>query len=90
MNCSDPNSANCAEALSSVYDYLDAEIDEARRDAVARHLEDCPPCLEQYSLERMVKSLVQRSCCTDPAPAELRVRVVARIQQIRVTYRPGG
>ena len=89
MSCGNPHSTPCPEVLSWVYDFLDGEIDDQHRAIVVAHLDECPPCLQQYSLEKMVKALVQRSCCQETAPAELRVRVVARIQEIRVTYRRG-
>jgi mycothiol system anti-sigma-R factor len=77
----------CGDALSLVYDYLDQEIDTAMAQAIAGHLQDCPGCAEQYRLEQMVKALVQRTCCEDRAPESLRVRVVARISEVRITYR---
>ena len=89
MNCGNPHATPCAEVLSWVYDFLDGEIDEQSRSLVVAHLDECPPCLQQYSLEKAVKALVHRSCCQEAAPAELRVRVIARIQEIRVTYRRG-
>ena len=89
MSCGNPHSTPCPEVLSWVYDFLDGEIDDNNRAVVIAHLDECPPCLQQYSLEKMVKALVQRSCCQETAPAELRVRVIARIQEIRVTYRRG-
>ncbi|MGI9196595.1 MAG: mycothiol system anti-sigma-R factor [Candidatus Nanopelagicales bacterium] len=89
MSCGSPHATPCAEVLSWVYDFLDGEIDERSRALVVAHLDECPPCLQQYSLEKAVKALVHRSCCQESAPAELRVRVIARIQEIRVTYRRG-
>lgn len=89
MNCGNPHATGCPEVLSWVYDFLDGEIDDQQRAIVVTHLDECAPCLQQYSLEKMVKALVQRSCCQETAPAELRVRVIARIQEIRVTYRRG-
>lgn len=77
----------CGEALSRVYDYLDQEIDTAMAQAIADHLQTCPPCAEQYRLEQMVKALVHRTCCEERAPEELRVRIVARISEVRITYR---
>ncbi len=84
-----PPLSGCPEVLSWVYDFLDGEIDDVRRTEVMAHLQECPPCGDQYALEKTVKALVHRSCCQDSAPAELRVRVIARIQEIRITYRRG-
>ena len=89
MSCGHPHATPCPEVLSWVYDFLDGEIDDVRRAEVMAHLQECPPCGDQYALEKTVKALVHRSCCQDSAPAELRVRVIARIQEIRITYRRG-
>lgn len=77
----------CGEALSRVYDYLDQELDATSAVAIAGHLEACSPCAEQYRLEQVVKTLIQRTCCEERAPEELRVRIVARISEVRITYR---
>ena len=77
----------CGDALSRVYDYLDQELDAASAVAIAGHLDECPDCAEQYRLEQVVKALVHRTCCEERAPEELRVRIVARISEVRITYR---
>jgi hypothetical protein len=33
---------------------------------------------------------VHRTCCEERAPEELRVRIVARISEVRITYRRQG
>jgi mycothiol system anti-sigma-R factor len=82
-----PGTCDCSDALSHVYDYLDGEVEDNRRRAIARHLDECPPCREQFDLEQVVKSLVHRCCCSERAPETLRVRIVARISEVRITYR---
>ena len=84
---SDCTPCTCGDALSRVYDYLDSELDAASAVAIAGHLEECPDCAEQYHLERIVKTLVQRTCCEERAPEALRIRIVARISEVRITYR---
>lgn len=86
MNCGDPHDAACLEVLDQMYAYLDGEVDEVARTAILRHLDECAPCLRQVGLERAVKALVQRSCTGHAAPEQLRVQIVTRIRQIRVTY----
>ena len=83
----DHSSCSCGDALSRVYDYLDREIEPPAAMAIADHLEQCPSCAEQYRLEQLVKALVQRTCCEDRAPESLRVRIVTRISEVRITYR---
>jgi mycothiol system anti-sigma-R factor len=51
---------------------------------VRHHLDECGPCLRQYGLEQVVKALVARSCGCDPAPADLRAKVLMRIRNVRI------
>ena len=51
---------------------------------IREHLDECAPCLRQYGIEQEVKALVARCCGSDRAPESLRVRIVTRIQQVRV------
>ena len=94
MSCGNPHDMDCTEVLSLVYGFLDDEMDAEAADRIRQHLDECTPCLRQYGLERMVKSLLARSCGCEHAPDRLRVQVVTRIRQIQVTYgvddtRPG-
>lgn len=74
---------DCGQALERMYLFLDNEMQDADCARIRQHLADCEPCLEQYDMEGLVKSLVQRSCCSDKAPEELRQKVMARIAQVR-------
>lgn len=86
MSCGEPHDVDCAEILERVYLFLDGEMgDEVTAYAtIEEHLDECTPCLRKYNLEREVKALVARSCGCDLAPAELRERVLAKIQELRV------
>ena len=84
MSCGDPHETPCSEVLEAVYLYLDGEQDSEHHDAVRIHLDECSPCLRQYGLERAVKALVARCCGSDPAPSDLRDRVLLRIQEVRL------
>ena len=83
MSCGEPHETPCHEVLDAVYVYLDGEQDAVSRQRIRVHLDECAPCLRQYGLEQAVKSLVARCCGSDPAPADLRTRVLLRIQQVR-------
>ncbi len=83
MSCGDPHEVPCREVLDAVYVYLDGEQDTVSRQRIRVHLDECAPCLRQYGLEQAVKSIVARCCGSDPAPADLRARVLLRIQQVR-------
>ena len=84
MSCGDPHETSCAEVLDAVYLYLDGEQDTEHRDKIRIHLDECAPCLRQFGLEQAVKTLVARHCGRDHVPADLRERVLVRIQQVRV------
>ena len=86
MSCGNPHDVDCAEILDRVYLYLDGELDEEARQEVVTHLHECGPCLREYGLEEAVTALLRRSCACTPAPEEVRARVIARIQEVRVTY----
>ena len=66
--------------------FLDGEVVLARSEEIRIHLADCPPCLAQVRVEATVRGLLRRSCAPPPAPEELRIRVVARIRQVRVVF----
>lgn len=73
---------DCSEALSRLFEFLDAEIDEAAGDRIRMHLADCEPCLSEYDVEDHLKKLVRRSCL-DSAPVELHVRIRQQLTVLR-------
>ena len=74
---------DCETALESLYLFLDREIDSASCDEIQAHLDDCSDCLSAYDLERVVKSLVSRSCA-EQAPEPLRAKVLYSIRTVQV------
>jgi len=83
MSCGDPHETPCDEVLEKVYLYLDAETEAEDHEHIRIHLDECAPCLRKYGLEQIVMKLVARSC-KETAPADLRERVLLKIQQVRV------
>jgi len=73
----------CIDFLDRIVYLLDNELDNDEVMAVRLHLDDCPPCLERYDVQRTIKLLVARSC-TESAPAELRERIRVHLRQVRV------
>ncbi|MDN6259855.1 MAG: hypothetical protein L0J31_08840 [Corynebacterium sp.] len=54
-------------------------------------MDDCPSCLEALGIEQQVRELL-RSRCGQPAPSELRGRIVTSLQSsvttsVRIHYR---
>ena len=83
MSCGNPHEVPCTEVLDQVYAYLDHEMSEHDCDEIRRHLDECGPCLQKFGLEDVVKKLVAKHCGCDPAPADLRGKVLVRIRQVQ-------
>ena len=84
MSCGKHHDTPCTEVLDRIYAYLDGELDTTDQSKVRQHLDECGPCLREYGLEDAVKKLIRQRCC-DPAPADLRAKVLVRIQEVRAT-----
>jgi mycothiol system anti-sigma-R factor len=52
-------------------------------EAIRQHLDECGPCLREFGLEEAVKRLVAKHCGCDPAPRDLRSKVLVRIRQVQ-------
>ena len=87
MSCGDPHAVDCREVLDRLYSYLDGELDTASFEEVHQHLEECGPCLAEFDVERVVKIVVARSCACTPAPEDVRTKVVARLTEVRASFR---
>jgi anti-sigma factor RsiW len=46
---------NCQEALQRLFDYLDHELDEARREEMEQHLKICRSCYSRSEFEKRLK-----------------------------------
>ena len=84
MSCGNPHETDCSEVLDRVYEYLDNEMEELDCAKIKQHLDECGPCLRQYDLDLALKALIRRSCACEPAPQELRTKILARITTVRV------
>ena len=82
------HAVDCTEALSRLFEFLDAEVDELEGDRIRQHLADCEPCLAEYDVEDHLKKLVRRSCL-DAAPAELHVRIRQQLTILRTQVELG-
>ena len=82
MSCGDPHETDCSEVLAQVWLFLDNECNRERRELLARHLEECGSCLEEYGLEEHLKALLARKCRGDHAPDALKQRLRQSIREI--------
>ncbi len=74
---------DCGKALENLYLFIDQEIDTASCAEIQHHIDECTSCLTEYDLERVVKSLVSRSC-SEVAPEVLREKVLISIRTVQV------
>lgn len=86
MGVGDHDHIDCSEVLDRLDVFLDHELSDRKLSysEIEAHLVECGPCLSEYDLERVVKQVLARSCGCEHAPEELRLRVLARIQEVRV------
>ena len=73
---------DCDGAVGRVYHYLDGELTVWKRQAITRHLDECPPCAEGFYFEIEIRRVISTRC-RDEAPAELRRRIVEKLKQIQ-------
>ena len=72
---------SCDEAVQMLWEYLDRELDDALRERVRNHLEQCRHCRSQYTFEgnflRTVGSVVEGPIET----AALRERILEALRE---------
>ena len=71
---------DCHDCLERLYAFLDVELTEAERAQVRAHLEGCDDCPEHFEFEGRFLATLRDCCTSDVAPAELRRRVLTRLQ----------
>ena len=75
--CPTCQSITCMEALEKVYEYLDAELDEATRQDVAHHFSVCQKCYPHLMLEERFLDLLRQSRGEEvKAPDHLKAQVL--------------
>ena len=70
----DDRPTDCEEALAEIYTFLDGELTEAKRTAIASHLEGCNPCVEVFDFEAELRIVISTKA-TEPVPESLRLRI---------------
>ncbi len=77
-------SHDCDDALHSLYQYLDREMEDVRAQVIRRHLEDCSGCMERFDFEARLK-IVVRERLSEEVPAEFIQRLNEAIARERAT-----
>jgi mycothiol system anti-sigma-R factor len=73
---------DCDGAVERVYHYLDGELTVWKRQAITRHLDECPPCAQGFYFEIEIRRVIA-SRCRDEAPAALRRRIAESLGQVQ-------
>jgi len=85
MSCGNHHDTPCRDVLDAIFYYIDNEMtDGETRKAISIHLEECGPCLKEYSIENRLKEMVLRAC-GESAPDTLRNAVLGEITELRLT-----
>lgn len=66
---------DCSEVLDNLFELIDRHIPKEEAHRLLRHGSECPSCAERIKAELRVRETIRRSCCSDVAPAALRVRI---------------
>jgi mycothiol system anti-sigma-R factor len=65
---------DCEQMLELIHHYMDQGLPQWRMRAIARHLDDCPPCMQGYQLEVYFRTVVATKC-QEQLPLDLRQRI---------------
>jgi mycothiol system anti-sigma-R factor len=74
------STVSCDDAVRQLYGYLDGELTEERRAAIAAHLDGCAPCIGAAKFEAELRSVIADRC-HERVPDALRERVAASLRQ---------
>ena len=78
---------NCDDALHELYQFLDGQLDDTRRQAIQHLLDDCPPCYEAFDFELELRVVIARKC-HETVPDHLKQRIADALNH--ESLRPGG
>lgn len=70
---------DCIRVSQDLYDYLDGEIGPFRRQAIARHLDECAACSAGYTFEVQLRQTLWEKCRDEPPP-DLAERILGAIE----------
>ena len=69
---------NCEFTLGKVFDFLGNELEEAEKNKVKNHLQECDGCRKEYAMESKISSLISNS--TIDAQTNFASKMQSRLQ----------
>jgi mycothiol system anti-sigma-R factor len=73
---------SCEEVVQLLWDYLDGELDEVRRERIRAHLAECDHCAGQFTFEgafvRAIGNLIEEPLDTTSLRHRILTRLVAQ------------
>ncbi|HEV8263525.1 MAG TPA: mycothiol system anti-sigma-R factor [Gemmatimonadales bacterium] len=70
---------NCRECVEHLYEFLDREVTPELERDIRVHLEECPPCGEQFDFEELFLKFLRARCSSQGAPPELKRRILREL-----------
>jgi hypothetical protein len=105
MSCGSPHELDCAEVLRRAELFLEHTLDLDAAGAthlrasvsyhrIEEHLHECHPCEAEvagavFQLDEGIRAAMVRCCHEDHASADLRDRILQRLEQLRADPRSG-
>lgn len=71
---------DCEEALRSLFDFLDHELDDEESDAMQRHLSTCRTCYSRANFERRLKDRLRELRHDDDPAVDAEERIKRLLQ----------
>ncbi len=82
-DCIGPTGSECDDALASLYQYLDKELNSASSATIRAHLDGCNGCSERFDFEKRLKAVVHERLSEDVPP-----EVLDRLRKALADERP--
>ncbi|MCI2975659.1 MAG: mycothiol system anti-sigma-R factor [Ferrimicrobium sp.] len=54
----EPESEECRKVITQLYEFLDSELTDERRERVREHLDHCGSCLEAFEFEAELRAVI--------------------------------
>ena len=76
----DPEFQDCIDAMENMQAFLHHELNECVEHQIREHLMACESCLDNFDIEQVITTIIQRSEPPVVAPESLRIRTTAELR----------